>query len=645
MELKASRAHGQKAQTCSINGDFSKGLQGWRVTPCFKLDPISGASGGKASLKIVDPAGCERGVSIAVNEFVPAEGIYTVGGDIKTSEMTPEKRFGGARIDLFWAGGTKMINGTHDWQTYTFEHAVVAPPAGKSRFRLEIYGKVSGTAWFRDLFLRRESPPLVQTFMLYPNYRGYLFPGSDQQVRMQVTLNLDGADAMVKRGDLSFRLEALNSESKSVAAQVSRSPADNFTSMLDFAALPAGVYRVRGQLLSGGKTLFEPPAYKVVKVDSNPGTFLRAWIDERNRAHFGDGAAHYVLGIYETSGYSNNPKAFDKPLDEIAQAPLNMLINYYITNAPTSAIDAYTDGLQSRGIFFMPAVNDFYSDNHNYPKGLASHLGSSNDDDFVARYTSAFKSNKGIVGYYVQDEPMLDKLPRTFHQFQVIKESDPAGFDLVVLSRYRDLGFWKDAADVMGVDPYPLWKPAGNDIAMVGDRTRAAVESVHGARPVWTVIQFFQGTLESAWPTEQQLHDMSWMAVAEGASGLFYWSHGLRGLASVRDPIQKKALWQELVNVTKEVKEMEPMLLQPDTPVLAGDPPKDIVVRSKVGADGTRYLIAYNHSADATQAKFTLKTKAQSVTVRRGMQKLTPGADNSFADKFAGYEAKVYEIR
>ncbi len=85
---------------------------------------------------------------------------------------------------------------------------------------------------------------------------------------------------------------------------------------------------------------------------------------------------------------------------------------------------------------------------------------------------------------------------------------------------------------MLGVDAYPLAALTGNDLAEVADRTRAAYQAAHGSRPVWTVIQFFQLDLESAWPTEQQLHDMSWMAIVEGATGLFYWEYGIRGLAS-----------------------------------------------------------------------------------------------------------------
>ena len=90
-----------------------------------------------------------------------------------------------------------------------------------------------------------------------------------------------------------------------------------------------------------------------------------------------------------------------------------MMVNYFITNTPISAINAYADELQEHGIFLLPTVNDFYEDNKIYPKGLAAKLGASTQDDFIARYAGAFEENRAVVGYYVQDEPAADKVPRT----------------------------------------------------------------------------------------------------------------------------------------------------------------------------------------------------------------------------------------
>ena len=628
-----------------VNGDFSAGLQGWNTgTHCFRPDSSTRAPNGKPTLKIEDPDSCGPFTKTAINQFVAPPGIYSIGGEIKTTELTESKApvvESQMDFDLFTACETELVNRGSDWQEFAGKHCVVEPGTD-SPFRLAIDGKTSGSAWFANMYVRREIPPLVQIFMLYPNYRGYLFADQPNEVRAAVKLNRGPG---MQRKDLIFQLEAMT-DSGSKTDHNYKSPADDFTATLDFSSMPAGVYQVRARLLDkNGTVLFEQSPYRVVKPDSKPGVLLKAWIDDRNRAHFGDGSAHFVIGIYDTSGYSNSPQAYTRSLDEISQAPINMMINYFITNAPISSIDAYTDELQSHGIFFLPTVNDFYEDDKYYPKNPAAHLGASTQDELTARYANALAANRAIVGYYVQDEPPADKVARTFHQYQVIKANDPAGFNLAVLDSPADVQFWKDAVDVVGVDPYPLWLPVDNYVGEVGDWTRTAVNAVHGSRPVWTIIQFFQADAMSSWPTEQQLHDMTWMAIAEGASGVFYWSHGMRALGWVRNPTQHAALWGSLVRVTKEIKELEPVLLRPDTQVLASKPSEDIVTREKTGADGSRYVIAYNQTNAATTAHFVLQSPAQSVIVGRFAAKLEIRNGLIFDDQFAPYEAKIYEIR
>jgi hypothetical protein len=619
-----------------VNGDFSNGLEGWHASArCFQPDSSTRAPNGKPSLKLENPGSCGPAAKVAVNEFVAPPGVYSIGGEIKTSELTePKKPVVGTATDLFTGCETESVSGTGEWQKFDGKHCVVAPGT-RSPFRLAVNGKASGSAWFANMYVRREIGALFHTFMLYPNYRGYLFADQPQELRAAVTLN---RDAGLRREDLVFQLEAVRTDTGAKTDHAYKAPADDFTATLDFGPLSAGVYDVRATLLDrDGKVLFDQPPYRVVKVDSKPGTFLKAWIDDRNRAHFGDGQPHFVIGIYDTSGYSNLSSAYARAIDEISQAPINMLINYLITNAAISSIHAYTQELQEHGIFFLPTVSTFYEDNRNYPKGT--------QDEDIARYAKALASNRAIAGYYVQDEPKIDKVPRTFHQYQLIKDNDGGGFNLLVLDRPSDAPSWRDAVDVVGVDPYPVWLPVDNYIGEVGEWTRMAVNAVHGSRPVWTVIQFFQADAMSSWPTEQQLHDMSWMAIAEGASGVFYWSHGMRALGWVHDPVQHAALWGSLVRVSKEIKDLEPVLLRPDAQVLNGQPSKDIVTREKTGADGSRYVIAYNRGSNTAPARFVLQSPAQSVIVRRGMVKIEIKDGYTFEDQLQGYEAKVYEIR
>ncbi len=190
-----------------VNGDFSDGLQGWNTTtPCFRPDSSTRAPNGKPSLKIENPESCGPFAKLAVNEFVAPPGIYSIGGEIKTPAID--------RIEEVRSSNRKWICSRHceteltrrgsDWQEFAGNHCVVAPGAD-SPFRLAIDGNTSGSAWFANMYVRREIPPLVQIFMLYPNYRGYLFADQPNEVRAAVTLNR-GPD--LRREDLVFQLEA-----------------------------------------------------------------------------------------------------------------------------------------------------------------------------------------------------------------------------------------------------------------------------------------------------------------------------------------------------------------------------------------------------------------------------------------------------
>lgn len=62
--------------------------------------------------------------------------------------------------------------------------------------------------------------------------------------------------------------------------------------------------------------------------------------------------------------------------------------------------------------------------------------------------------------------------------------------------------------------------------------TRAAIQD---ARPFFTVLQFFKfdaGRRQGRWPSYQEMRNHAYMAIAEGARGLLWWSLGENGLAS-----------------------------------------------------------------------------------------------------------------
>jgi hypothetical protein len=629
-----------------VNGDFSLGTTGWKLaTSCFSLDSTTPAPNGAISLKLTNPATCSVNAPVAVNSFQAAGGqLYTLSGQIKTDDLTNGNVKDGAVFEMLGAGRTQSYNGTADWTTATLQQLSVAT-GQTANLRLGTYGYPlpSGTAWYANLSLQQEMPPLLQTFLLYPNYRGLMFSDQSQLASMDLSVN---PPAGMSLSSLVVELDAVDAGGNTVLSQTLTPTPPEFTGSLDLSALPAGTYLVSGKLLDAtGDVLATQAAYAIVKLDASLRAGMKAWVDPANLAHFIDGNPHFVFGIYDTTGFSYLPAAYTKELAAIAEAPINMVINYFLTNAPTPTITAYTTAMHTYGITFLPDLSGFYAGNKAFPTGIAKEFGTSDPDQLTSDYVSAFSSDPGVVGYYVQDEPVISLQPETFHQYSLVKASDPSGFSFAVIDHPLDLYAWKDTVDVLGVDPYPITLATGNDLSLVADETRAAVQAVHGARPVWTVIQFFKATSVAAWPTEQQLHDMSWMAVVEGASGLFYWSYGARALEWVKDPVEHAALYQELIDVTNEIKSLEPVLLSPDAAVISANSESGTVfTKTKLGGDGTRYLFAYNHSAAVVTAEFTLEQPAGSVIDYDTGVDNPPDTSTTFSATFQPYQAHVLVI-
>ena len=629
-----------------VNGDFSQGTTGWSfASTCFSIDPATLAPNGGSSLLFNNPASCSH-TPIAVNSLKVSGGaVYTFSGQVKTEAFAGSNQYAGAIAMLYDFTRSPIFKGTVDWTNFALQHVTI--PAGRTpSIRLQTYDPVlTGSAWFANISLQQEIPPGLQMFLLYPNYRGLMFSDQSQVASLDLIVTPPAGTSL---SSLQVEIDALDAGGNTVASQTFAPTTNEFTGTLDMSVLPPGTYQVAGKLEdTGGNLLMTQSAYAIVKLDASARAGMKAWIDPANLAHFIDGKPHFVLGIYDTTGYSDSPAYYAKELAAMALAPINMVINYYITNAPTQAIAAYTAAMKQFGMTFLPDMSGFYAGGPNFPIGVAKQFGTNDADTLTTDYVSAFTSNPGVVGYYVQDEPAVTRQAQTFHQYSLIKASDPAGFNFAALDRPLDLPFWKDTVDVLGVDPYPIIyaDDTRNDLAEVADWTRAAYQAGHGTRPVWTVIQFFQANLESVWPTQQQLHDMSWMAIVEGATGLLYWEYGLRGLYEIKDPVEHAALYQELINVTTEIKSLEPILLSPDAPVItANSADGTVFTRTKVGIDGSRYLFAYNYIASPVTAEFTLAGPATSVRDYDTGTICAPDTSTSFYGVFEPYQAHVFLI-
>jgi hypothetical protein len=420
---------------------------------------------------------------------------------------------------------------------------------------------------------------------------------------------------------------------------------------LDAAGLPGASWLLRAELLdAGGTPTSRYPDHRIVRVPARARAELRVWYDERSVLHL-DGKPAFVLGLYTTGGYSTTRSTYASGPDgwgvtKMSEAPINMLINYHLGRAPIPALSTYMDELASRGIRYLQTVNFYYRDDPQYKEidYPAARDGEEALNRWVARTLSA---HPGFAGFYTADERPADMVPRVFAQKRALAAAAPGSVTYAVLGDglERQAPLWRDAADVLGLDPYPVAQPAGhNDLAMVGEWTRLGQDAVKGSRPIWMVIQYFPLTGAGGWPTGPDIKTMSWMAIVEGARGLLYWSWGEKGLAWIKDPRQRESKWGELVRITKEIKALEPVLLAPDATVVTGGP-AGVHVLGKRTADGARYVFAYNTGAAPVTATWALTAPAGAVI---DLDAQAPGPKlegGGFAASFGPYEVKRFQIR
>lgn len=541
-------------------------------------------------------------------------GLYTVEGWVRTQDVATTDPRSGVRLCLDarpsgnWWRCTEVARGTTDW-TRLRVAGIPVPERGRYKVWLGAYGAPDGMAWFERVSLTAARTPPLDVYLLYPNFRGMLFDDRSPTVRAAIGVAARGG---------RVRLSLLEEASGQARATREYAAAPSLTAELDAAGLAHGRYLLRTELLDARGTVTARYAdYRIVKLPARARARLPVWYDERNVVHFA-GTPTFVLGLYTTSGYSTTRSTYAGGADgwgndRIAQAPINLLINYHLGRAPMPALGVYLDDLHARGIRYLQTVNFYHRQDGQYRQieYPAARQGEDELNRWVARTLGA---HPGLAGFYVMDEQPAEMVPIVFRQYRALAAAAPGSVTYGVLGdgKERQAPLWRDALDVMGLDPYPIVKPAGqNDLAMVGEWTRLGQEAVKRSRPVWMVLQYFPLTAAGGWPSEADLRAMSWMAVIEGARGLLYWSFGEKGLTWVKDARAREQKWAELVRVTKEIKVLEAVLLAPDATVVGRESSRGAVrTLGKVGPDGARYLFAYNTRNAPVRVTWTLAAPA-----------------------------------
>ncbi|HJZ88622.1 MAG TPA: hypothetical protein VKN99_25790 [Polyangia bacterium] len=621
----------------------------WTGDSTFARDTTQMHSGA-ASLRMQN-AQSDPLTPLATQTVALHAGTYRLSGWVKTQALGASRSGSGVRLNLDFRPTynewltTEVISGTTDWTSYERPNIVV-PQDRTATLTLEGYAHPDGTAWFDDVQLAEQLPSPLDVFLLYPNYRGMMFEDQPGTIRLDVTVTPPGGNFAA----YTVTARLTDTQTHAVVAMRDYPAAPHLTAELSGCGMTTGRTYVATAALAptGGQPLYEAPGYRLTRVPAAARASMNVTFDDKGRILL-HGTPRFILGVYDSGlGYGTTDDFWENTLwsatgdRRMQDLPINLYLNYWYGAAGLDAMNALMTNLARHGVMYLQTGNCVTS----------SAAGGSFQINMSDAYVREFGAHTGSAGYYTADECDSVLAQGVFTQFQRLEGLDPDSITFGALLGDNELSLWRDAVDVLSTDPYPMYgaePPGGYNHGMVADWTVRTRNVVKNARPFLTVLQFFQFTSLGRWPTRTEMRNHAYMAIVEGAKGLFWWSLGGNALA---DTCGSSSVWcaervqhmDDLRAVVSEIAGLEPALLADDAPAALATV-SDAAIHTKITmVSGKRYLWAYNGDNAPHTPTFTLAASAGSVSVVGEGRSVTPtGA--TFSDAFGPFAAHVYQIQ
>jgi len=548
------------------NGDFENGLDGWRnMPPEYSISAGAGRNGSAALRFDNENPETYRFPRLPL-DLKPGR-FYRYEVWVRTA--LKKRATSGAAVCIEWddekgrhLGGAyaRGVSGTNGWTRV--DGITPRIPANARNFRIcpLVPRGFLGTVWFDDVSVTLHPVPPVGELSVSA-YRGVV---TDGEFRVCAALELNDADypSMDRLcGIFTFR-DAIG-ETRNVAASVFTR--DRAEATLDAASLPVGENTVTFTLKDAeGKDIGRSTA-KIVRSATLP--HRRVSFDRFNRTLI-DGKPFFPLGMYWA-----NPVVKDD-VEIYAKGPFNCLMPYHLLN------DNMMELCRSNGLMTCGVVRRLMSADPVRRKAA---------EDYVNRY----KGHPALLAWYTNDEAPLTQLDELVACRRFLMERDQDHPTWTVEDKCSLVRDFMPSFDVIGTDPYPIPR---KPLAMAGDWTRETRQATYGMRPIWQVPQTFDWAAyrtmkpeEAHAPTAAEISTMTWLCIAEGANGIFFYSFhdlkkGTRGATF-------DERWKVVCTAAQEVRDMFPVLLA--EPAEAPSSPTGVSVRAWK-LDGVRHVLAVN---------------------------------------------------
>lgn len=533
------------------DGSVGAEVQGWEdAKKCYGVEAGCGMNGTRAlvfgsrkmSMAFLNQwVDVKPGMKLRLSCKVRTEGF--VGGEPKNE---------GAAIGLHWyskdgrrLGGSDIWGpkGDTNWKELTRTYSGIGKDAAKACVRIFVDRPKAGKAYFDDVRLVEVLPTPVDG-MASSAYRNL---AADGIVTFVAGVNPVSAGLQEKDVAGVFIVGGVERSADGIAVGAARMA-------IDVKKMPMGESDVVFQLRSktDGRIL-GAATNRFTRVARMPKRAV--WFDSAKRAIVDD-KPFFPLGMYCTT-------VSDGFLATYTNSPFNCAIPYW------PADKAALDRAAAAGIKLMCNVKGCWGgtkDDYYLKCGVKT------DDDaraYVLNMVSEFKSHPALIAWYVNDEADVKQMPKFTKRYQDIAAADPDHPAVGVIYQFAESRGYMAAHDVLGIDPYPVPK---DPISRVLDETRVFAKQTFGLMPAWHVPQAFDwttyGSRGARPPTEEEIRNMTWQAIAGGANGIVYYAY--HGLTKNEKRKPFKESWGECCRVGEEVKRFFPVLL--------ADPAEDFTV-------------------------------------------------------------------
>lgn len=514
------------AEPTLVNPGFEDGQAGWdaslfqRHEGLVAIDRQKGHTG-NVSLRIGNRRGTENAeLAQTVEEIDPGAQYEIAVWVVSDGASTP--LLAGLRIEFLDADGklifrrqTRRAVGSQDWQELRLR-ATAGLDARKARLRLQVFGQ--GTIWFDDVRLEALEPP--SGLVIEPE-RQRIDAGRGASLKITVRLPLpwDGEGTPPFKVSVN-RLPEGAAHSPDI--QVNQATPDRFEISFELPSVTSGGYRVTCTL-PDGKGLAQSLVY-VPAPNRKPAGLSDDGIIVADKERF------FPIGLCHV-GVRSYP--------EVARQGFNCVQGP--ASIDPAALGSALKAAQDAGLLVDVPL---------YAGGqVRANLTASSER--IRRYAQ----HPAVLSWKLMDQPehhgaVADEVPEASQKLKALDGRHPFALAVAQESRFH---LWAGFCDILQV---PGYVEPGQSLASVGDRVAAAKAVLEPWQNLTVLLSAGWRTDPANQPTFAQARAMLYLALINGARGVFWYAYRDPGWALAQTP-----LWERFKEINEETKQLSGPLL------------------------------------------------------------------------------------